>query len=222
MGGVEPIAAGNATRHHGAMRSSARRFARSFSPFAASFVGASFAFVSGCAGTTGSSSAPEIPAASEQGASEPGASPSSSQSSPPSQSEGTVVPDARELLADDREPQPERALPGLEFTHLGMHIGGESNSPESKQPWLRAIEAGEIPILQCYRLVDKPMKGGSYGVDLYVGRKGGAPEVRGSRQKLGGKAFDECMRKAFLKLNFTRPERPTVLSYSLLFRLKEG
>jgi hypothetical protein len=121
------------------------------------------------------------------------------------------------LLEDGREPEPQKSLPKLSFSHLGMHIGGESNSPESKRPWLEGIDAGEERLLLCYRLVNEPESGGSYGVDLYVGKNGGAPEVRGSRQKIGGEEFDACMKQAFEHLNFKKPERPTVLSYSLLF-----
>lgn len=124
-------------------------------------------------------------------------------------------------LEDGRESDPSKGLPELSFSHLGMHIGGESNSPESKLPWFKGIEAGEVEILRCYRFVDEPRSGGSYGVDLYVSRNGGAPEVRGSRQKLGGQEFDDCMKQAFGSLDFQKPERPTVFSYSLLFALKD-
>lgn len=124
-------------------------------------------------------------------------------------------------LIDEREPEPEAALPRLSYKHLGMHIGGESNSTESKRPWFNDIERHEEAILSCYRFVSEPRKGGSYGVDLYVSTKGGSPSVRGSRQKLGGEEFDGCMRQAFLGVDFHRPERPTVLSYSIFFELQE-
>jgi|SRR5690606_6650512 len=124
-------------------------------------------------------------------------------------------------LIDDRLPDPTRALPELTFEHLGMHIGGEPNDAESKRPWLDSIDAGKSALLSCYRFVDDPRKGGSYGVDLYVTTSGGAPEVRASRQKLGGEEFDRCMRDAFSQVKFHKPQRPTVLSYSLLFRLHE-
>lgn len=124
-------------------------------------------------------------------------------------------------LLDEREPEPEAALPRLNYKHLGMHIGGESNSADSKTPWFKDIERYEDEILSCYRWVDEPQKGGSYGVDLYVSTQGGPPEVRGSRQKLGSESFDACMRQAFSAIDFHRPERPTVFSYSLFFELEE-
>lgn len=102
-----------------------------------------------------------------------------------------------------------------------MHIGGESNSDEAKKPWLKAIEREESRILICYRAVDAPLAGGTVGVDLYVGIAGGKPEVRKTRQRLGGPAFDECLRRAFEAVRFPAPKRPTVLSYSLRFDVKD-
>jgi len=122
-------------------------------------------------------------------------------------------------LLDDREPDQAHALPELSFKHLGMHIGGESNTAESKQPYLSAIERQSEALLRCYRWVDEPARGGSFGVDLYVGTAGGAPEVRGVRTKLGGESFQKCMTAAFLAVDFSPTKRPTVLSYSLLFAL---
>lgn len=124
-------------------------------------------------------------------------------------------------LLDEREARPDAALPRLTYEHLGMHIGGESNSPEAKRPWLEDIERNEDALLSCFRLVGEPEKGGSYGVDLYVGKAGGAPEVRGSRQRLGGDDFDQCMRRAFGEIDFHEPERPTVFSYSIFFKLED-
>jgi hypothetical protein len=98
-----------------------------------------------------------------------------------------------------------------------MHIGGQSNSAESKRPWLADIERHEDAVLSCYRLVNDPLRGGSFGVDLFVASRGGSPEVRGSRQKIGGEELDRCMRDAFVAIDFHPPGRPTVLSYSILF-----
>lgn len=140
----------------------------------------------------------------------------------PGQSPGQGSQGSAAWLEDGRPSDPTRALPRLSFRHLGMHIGGGPNDAESKGPWLGAIEAGSVELLSCYVHVQKPEQGGSYGVDLYVGRKGGAPEVRGSRQKLGGEPFDACMHRAFSSLQFIAPEKPTVLSYSLIFEMSGG
>jgi hypothetical protein len=98
-----------------------------------------------------------------------------------------------------------------------MHIGGESNSAQSKRPWLSDIEREGDAILLCYRHVQVPGQVGSFGLDLYVGVDGGRGEIKGMRQKIGGEAFERCMQQAFSSIDFHRPERPTMLSYSLLF-----
>lgn len=175
------------------------------------------AFICGCAPAS-PSEAPQGGVESSNDASEHAGSnqPSSSRGATGSESSESDHP-----LSDEREPDPEAALPRLTYKHLGMHIGGESNSRESKRPWLDDIERHEEAMLSCYRFVTDPRKGGSYGVDLFVSTKGGSPEVRGSRQKLGGEEFDACMRRAFLEIDFHRPERPTVFSYSIFFELEE-
>ncbi len=102
-----------------------------------------------------------------------------------------------------------------------MHIGGGPNDPEGKRPFLRAIEAKNPQFLQCYRLVRSPLHGGTFGVDLFVGAKGGTPDVRDTRQRLGGDDFQSCMVDAFNTVRFGRPEKPTTLSYSLRFDVKD-
>lgn len=124
------------------------------------------------------------------------------------------------LLEDGRKPEPTRALPRVSTRHLGMHIGGEDNSPEAKAPYLSALAGGESGFLRCYRQVDEPMDGGTFGADLYVGAGGGAPEVRAIRQKLGDAEFEGCMKAALRQVSFRQQSRPTVLSYSLRFEVQ--
>jgi hypothetical protein len=121
-------------------------------------------------------------------------------------------------LLDDREPDTKGALPELIFNQLGMHIGGESNAPQEKEPFFHSIAKQEEAILNCYRWVNEPEKGGSFGVDLYIHKSGGTPEIRAVRQKIGGPEFVECMTGAFLKVEFQASARPTMLSYSMRFR----
>jgi len=104
--------------------------------------------------------------------------------------------------------------------HIGMHIGGEANTDEAKKPWLLAIERQELALLKCYRLVSSPLAGGTVGVDLYVTAQGGNPEVRKTRQRLGGDEFDVCIRSAFQRTKFPAPKKPTVLSYSLRYDVR--
>lgn len=125
-------------------------------------------------------------------------------------------------LLDAREPDPSKSLPEISIRHIGMHIGGGTNTPEEKKPFLGALEANETPLLGCYRFVDKPLSGGTFGADLFVEKAGGHPVVRGTRHKLGGEEFDACMRRALGGVKFPVIERPTVLSYSLRFDVKNG
>ncbi len=167
------------------------------------------------AGLPASPSAPlsaSAPPGSGQASAQPGASGGGSAPAGASSSAPNV-----DLLRDDREPDPKKALPAVSVRPVGMHIGGESNSPESKKPFLRALEATHTQVLFCYRLVSSPLSGGTFGVDLFVTLAGGAPEVRGMRHKLGGPEFEACMGRALAGARFDRPERATVLSYSLRF-----
>ena len=125
-------------------------------------------------------------------------------------------------LIDERAPDESRALPELRFKHLGMHIGGGSNTPQSKKPFLNAISEREETLLLCYRLINDAGKSGSFGLDLYVAKSGGAPEIRAIRQKLGDQEFVRCMSDAFLTVQFAPTERPTMVSYSLFFEMVDG
>jgi hypothetical protein len=102
-----------------------------------------------------------------------------------------------------------------------MHIGGGPNDAEGKRPFLRAIEAKNTQFLLCYRLVRSPLRGGTFGVDLFVTAKGGAPDVRDTRQRLGAGDFESCMVDAFASVRFARLEKPTTVSYSLRFDVKD-
>lgn len=106
--------------------------------------------------------------------------------------------------------------------HIGMHIGGGPNDADTKKPFLKAIEARNLKYLTCYRLVKEPLKGGTFGVDLLVGTQGGVPEVRKTRQRLGGDEFESCMVDAFNAVQFKPTTKPTTLSYSLRFDVEDA
>lgn len=123
-------------------------------------------------------------------------------------------------LPGGEEPTPDKALPELRVEPLGMHIGGGKNTPEEKAPFHRALEQKFPAFLECYRLVEDPWAGGSFGVDIKVARAGGAPIVEQPRTRLRGAGFQECMLAAFGKVQFEKPKAgPTVLSYSVMFSL---
>ncbi|HYP87801.1 MAG TPA: hypothetical protein VEQ59_06600 [Polyangiaceae bacterium] len=118
------------------------------------------------------------------------------------------------------EPTPDKALPELRVEPLGMHVGGGSNSPEEKAPFHRAIERQFPAFLECYRLVDDPWSGGSFGIDIKIARNGGAPTLEQPRTKLRGEGFQTCMVAALGKVQFEKPKAgPTVVSYSVRFTL---
>jgi len=121
------------------------------------------------------------------------------------------------------EPTPDKALPELRVEPLGMHVGGGTNSPEEKAPFHRAIERQFPALLECYRLVDDPWTGGSFGIDIKIARSGGAPTLEQPRTKLRGEGFQACMVAALGKVQFEKPKAgPTVVSYSVRFTLGAG
>jgi hypothetical protein len=126
-------------------------------------------------------------------------------------------------LPAGEEPTPERALPELRVEQLGMHVGGGKNDAEEKAPFHRALEQKFPALLECYRLVDEPWTGGSFGVDLKIPRAGGAAAVEQPRTRIRGAGFQDCMVRALGKVQFEKPKGgPTVISYSVLFTLGKG
>lgn len=134
-----------------------------------------------------------------------------------------AAPLPRAPLPGGEEPTPDKALPELRIEPLGMHVGGGKNDADEKAPFHRALERQFPALLECYRLVDEPWTGGSFGVDLKIPREGGGPRVEQPRTKLRGAGFQECMVLAFGKAKFERPKAgPTVISYSVRFTLGRG
>jgi hypothetical protein len=130
-----------------------------------------------------------------------------------------AVPPSVPLPAGE-EPTPDRALPELRIEPLGMHVGGGKNTPEEKAPFHHALEQKFPAFLECYRLVEEPWQGGSFGVDIKIPRAGGAATVEQPRTRIRGNGFQDCMLAAFQKVQFDKPKAgPTVLSYSVLFVL---
>lgn len=111
-------------------------------------------------------------------------------------------------------------LPEVKVENVGFHIGGGPNDPQTAAPFKRALEREFNRFLRCYREVKKPGEGGTFGVDLFIPRQGGHPEVRQPRTGMTGEDFKNCMIEAFAAASFERPSLgPTVLSYSVRFRV---
>jgi hypothetical protein len=126
-------------------------------------------------------------------------------------------------LPGGEQPTPDKALPELRIEALGMHVGGGKNDAEEKAPFHRALERGFPAFMDCYRLVEDPWAGGSFGIDLKIPRAGGAPTAEQPRTRIRGGGFQDCMVAAFGKVQFEKPKAgPTVISYSVRFVLGKG
>lgn len=114
------------------------------------------------------------------------------------------------------------SLPELVLSLIGMHIGGGPNDEATKRPFIATITGGFDAMRACYRLAEQPEKGGTFGVDLRVEARGGAPTVQSVRTTMKGTEFGNCVTQAMTGLTFPKPERgTTVLSASVRFSLKE-
>jgi hypothetical protein len=116
--------------------------------------------------------------------------------------------------------QPPPPLPEVAVESVGMHVGGGKNDDAEKAPFKTAIESRFADFRRCYVHIEQPGKGGTFGVDLFVDRDGGKPEVRQPRTGMSGEKFRSCVVEVFNSIDFERPRAgPTVVSYSLRFRV---
>jgi hypothetical protein len=123
-----------------------------------------------------------------------------------------------EAAAPGASAEPAASLPEVLVESVGMHVGGGRNDEAEKAPFKRAIEAQFVEFRRCYVHVEQPGKGGTFGVDLFIDRDGGAPEVRQPRTGMSGDKFRSCVVGVFGGIQFERPRAgPTVVSYSLRF-----
>ena len=115
---------------------------------------------------------------------------------------------------------PARALPEVKVENVGLHVGGGPNDDATKKPFLATIELHFDEFRACYVKVEEPEKGGTFGVDLHIGKSGGKPEVKQPRTGMKGAGFRDCVVKVFENLEFDKPKKgPTVISYSIKYSL---
>jgi hypothetical protein len=115
-----------------------------------------------------------------------------------------------------------KSLPEVKVETVGLHIGGGPNDDATKKPFLTAIEQRFDLFRACYAKVEDPKKGGTFGVDLHIGKNGGKPEVKQPRTGMKGDAFRRCVANVFENVEFDKPKKgPTVVSYSIRFSLVE-
>ena len=160
--------------------------------------------------------ASELPQ-SRTGVAAPNASPASG-----STEQWSAAKPSGEAVMPDTAPDPTRSLPEVTVRNVGLHIGGGSNDPASKEPFQKAVAARFEAFLTCYRQTIEPDKGGVFGVDLFIPREGGPPEVRQPRTSMKGEEFRDCVVEVFKSVEFDRPRKgPTVISYSLKFDVRD-
>ena len=112
------------------------------------------------------------------------------------------------------------SLPELKVQLSGMHIGGGPNDDTTKRPFVQAIEGAFDAFRGCYKHAEDPMRGGTFGVDLKIGQKGGKAEVQQVRTALKGTDLRECLQGAFKEITFAAPPKgPTMVSVSIRFSL---
>lgn len=129
--------------------------------------------------------------------------------------------DARQMMPAT-EPDPSRSLPEVSVRTLGLHIGGGPNDDASKAPFREAVERRFGDFLECYKKVDDPGRGGTFGVDMLIGREGGNPDVRQPRTAMQGAEFKDCVQGVFGGVEFSRPVKgPTMISYSVRFEVSD-
>ena len=110
------------------------------------------------------------------------------------------------------------ALPNVEVTNIGMHIGGGPNDAVTKDPIARSVAPRFDAFRSCFAGVDDTKKAGDFGIDLLIPAEGGKAEVSHPRTAIKGAAFKPCMVQAFESVEFLKPRGGrTKVSYSLRF-----
>lgn len=194
-------------------------------------LGAAFSLILGCA--TGHS-APECPETRQPSAPTPvqsvtvqgvPVSPAPETSADPSAlNQGSPVAAAPLGAPANGAPAPstESSLPELKVQLSGMHIGGGPNDEVNKRPFIHAIEGSFDAMRGCYKKAEDPARGGTFGVDLKIGRKGGLPDVQQVRTALKGDSLRTCLEQTFRGIQFSAPPKgPTIVSVSVRFSMSQ-
>ena len=150
------------------------------------------------------------------------AAPSSSAAQAGTSTPSPAVPSASAPSQPPSSPPapPGRSLPEVKVENVGLHVGGGPNDDATKKPFLAAIEGRFDDFRACYAKVEEPEKGGTFGVDLHIGREGGKPKVEQPRTGMKGNEFRACVLEVFESVEFDKPKKgPTVISYSIKYSL---
>jgi hypothetical protein len=110
------------------------------------------------------------------------------------------------------------AVSKVNLKSIGLHVGGGPNDDATRKPLLALLELSFPDLLRCAeQLSPLPTQLTSFGIDLYIGAKGGHAEARQIRTRLGPEAFRVCVKQALTTLKFPAPAKPRVISYSVGF-----
>jgi hypothetical protein len=131
-----------------------------------------------------------------------------------------AAPQEPDATAPPTQVSPESA-PGASKVNLksiGLHVGGGPNDDATRKPLLALLELSFPELQRCAeQLSPLPTQQTSFGIDLYIGSKGGHAEARQLRTRLGPEAFRVCVKQALTVLNFPAPPKPRVIIYSVGF-----
>jgi hypothetical protein len=134
-------------------------------------------------------------------------------------------PPPASIQASPTPPNPPPAEPAsapvpnnVEVKQLGLHVGGGPNDAATHALYAKPIERRFDDLKRCYPLAQGANKNASFGVDLLVPSKGGQAKIKDYRTVLGGKDFHLCVLGVFGGIEFPGPGKPTVVSYSVLFK----
>jgi hypothetical protein len=116
------------------------------------------------------------------------------------------------------EPASDAPLPDVEITNIGMHIGGEKNTPEQKKPIRDAVQKHYDELRRCYAEEQNPDATITFGVDILISRPGGLARITHPRSGFGRKSVTNCMVGVFEKIEFPSAGKPMMVSFSLRFK----
>lgn len=137
--------------------------------------------------------------------------------------EPPIAPTASASAAPSAAPStsaeaPPSELPPVAVKNIGMHIGGGPNDDVTKAPIKRSVAPHFDAMRACFTKVTDQTKTGDVSLDLKIDKAGGKVEIQKFKSALKGEGFEECIREAFLAIDFEKPKTgTTIVSYSLRF-----
>lgn len=138
---------------------------------------------------------------------------------PASASAPAPVVAAAPAASDAVAPTSEQPIPNdVSVRHYGLHIGGAKDIEGIKDSYLKPIERHFDEFRRCHALAKNRGLKASFGVDLLLSPAGGIPKVKDYRTLIKGKDFQACALAVFAQVRWPLPEKPTIISYSVLFK----